>query len=54
MRPHFRALARMAKDHRLTGLSMGMTDDYHVAVEEGATVVRIGRGLFAEQLTGAR
>jgi uncharacterized pyridoxal phosphate-containing UPF0001 family protein len=28
------------------GLSMGMTDDYAVAVEEGATVIRVGRALF--------
>jgi uncharacterized pyridoxal phosphate-containing UPF0001 family protein len=28
-------------------LSMGMTDDYEIAVEEGATVVRIGRAIFA-------
>jgi uncharacterized pyridoxal phosphate-containing UPF0001 family protein len=29
-------------------LSMGMTDDFEIAVEEGATMVRIGRALFAE------
>lgn len=33
-------------DLSLDHLSMGMTQDYHVAVEEGATLVRIGRGLF--------
>ena len=31
------------------GLSMGMSDDYHVAVEEGATIVRVGRALFGER-----
>jgi pyridoxal phosphate enzyme (YggS family) len=31
------------------GLSMGMTDDYEVAVEEGATVVRVGRAIFGER-----
>ena len=31
------------------GLSMGMTDDYAVAVEEGATVIRVGRALFGER-----
>ena len=31
------------------GLSMGMTDDYPVAVEEGATIVRVGRALFGER-----
>ncbi len=30
-------------------LSMGMTDDYEVAIEEGATIVRIGRGIFGER-----
>jgi PLP dependent protein len=33
--------------HGLTELSMGMTDDYEVAIEEGATIVRIGRAIFA-------
>ncbi len=32
-----------------SGLSMGMSDDYEVAVEEGATVVRVGRALFGER-----
>jgi len=32
-----------------TDLSMGMSDDYHVAVEEGATIVRVGRALFGER-----
>jgi pyridoxal phosphate enzyme (YggS family) len=32
-----------------SGLSMGMTDDYEVAVEEGATVVRVGRAIFGER-----
>ena len=30
----------------LPELSMGMSDDYHIAVEEGATMIRIGRKLF--------
>lgn len=33
----------------LTDLSMGMTDDFEVAVEEGATMVRVGRALFGER-----
>ena len=33
----------------LPDLSMGMTDDFEVAVEEGATLVRIGRALFGER-----
>ncbi len=52
-RSHFRALARLAREHGLAGLSMGMTSDYRVAVEEGATIVRIGRVLFGERVTGA-
>lgn len=52
-RPHFRALAALAREHGLTGLSMGMTADYRVAAEEGATVVRIGRALLGERPTGA-
>ena len=31
-------------------LSMGMTDDYHIAIEEGATVIRVGRALFGERV----
>jgi uncharacterized pyridoxal phosphate-containing UPF0001 family protein len=31
-------------------LSMGMTDDYRVAIEEGATIVRIGRAIFGERI----
>jgi uncharacterized pyridoxal phosphate-containing UPF0001 family protein len=30
-------------------LSMGMSDDYPIAVEEGATIVRVGRALFGER-----
>jgi len=30
-------------------LSMGMTDDFEVAVEEGATIVRVGRAIFGER-----
>ena len=46
VRPVFRALRELAQAHGLTGLSMGMSEDYRVAIEEGATVVRIGRALF--------
>jgi pyridoxal phosphate enzyme (YggS family) len=54
-RPTFRALRELrdelvAADRRLgTGLSMGMSDDFEVAVEEGATVIRIGRALFGDR-----
>lgn len=46
VRPVFRALRELAAAHGLRGLSMGMTEDYPVAIEEGATVVRIGRAIF--------
>ena len=39
-------LFQLAAAHGLQGLSMGMTDDYPVAVEEGATVVRVGPAIF--------
>ena len=52
-RPHFRRLAALAEllRERLPfsdwrELSMGMTDDFEVAVQEGATLVRIGRAIF--------
>jgi pyridoxal phosphate enzyme (YggS family) len=45
-RPHFRALAGLARDHGLRHLSMGTSQDYAVAVEEGATIVRVGSALY--------
>ncbi len=50
-RPWFAALAALASDRGLTHLSMGTTQDYVVAVEEGATIVRIGTRLY-EDLQG--
>jgi pyridoxal phosphate enzyme (YggS family) len=46
-RPVFRTLRQLAAANGLQELSMGMTNDFEVAVEEGATMVRIGRALFA-------
>ena len=46
-RPVFRTLRDLAAANGLRELSMGMTNDFEVAVEEGATMVRIGRALFA-------
>ena len=43
----FAALAELAAEHGLERLSMGTTQDYAVAVEEGATIVRIGSALYA-------
>ncbi len=45
-RPYFRALAELAGEHGLAELSMGTSQDYVVAVEEGATLVRLGSVLF--------
>ena len=42
----FGSLRELARTHGLHDLSMGMTDDFEIAIEEGATEVRIGRGLF--------
>jgi PLP dependent protein len=46
-RPYFRRLRMLAEEHGLPELSMGTSQDYRVAVEEGATYVRIGSTLFA-------
>ncbi len=45
-RPHFKRLATLAKECGVTGLSMGMSGDFEIAIEEGATHVRIGTALF--------
>jgi len=45
-RPYFRRLRALAEEHGLSELSMGTSQDYRVAVEEGATYVRIGSSLF--------
>jgi hypothetical protein len=55
-RPFFRALRELRDQARARWpqsewrhLSMGMTDDFEVALEEGATLVRIGRAIFGER-----
>jgi pyridoxal phosphate enzyme (YggS family) len=59
-RPTFRSLRELSSRLRSThaglgsGLSMGMSDDFAVAVEEGATVVRVGRAIFGERPAEAR
>ena len=45
-RPHFAALRELARDLNLERLSMGTTQDFEVAVEEGATIVRVGSVLY--------
>jgi hypothetical protein len=46
-RPHFAALARLGTERGLRVLSMGTSQDYEVAVEEGATIVRIGTSVVS-------
>jgi pyridoxal phosphate enzyme (YggS family) len=53
-RPHFALLRRLrddlARDHpSVEELSMGMTDDFEVAVEEGSSIIRVGRAIFGER-----
>ena len=45
-RPHFARLAELADEHGLERLSMGTSQDWRVAVEEGATIVRLGTALY--------
>jgi pyridoxal phosphate enzyme (YggS family) len=49
VRPVFRKLRELRDSLELEHLSMGMTDDFEVAVEEGATMLRIGRAIFGER-----
>jgi len=48
-RPHFVRLRDLASSLGLTGLSMGMSDDFEAAVEEGSTIVRVGAALFGRR-----
>lgn len=47
-RPYFRRLRELAEAHDLPELSMGTSQDYRVAAEEGATLVRVGAVLFGQ------
>jgi hypothetical protein len=51
VRPVFSKLRSLRDSLGLEHLSMGMTDDFEVAIEEGATMVRIGRAIFGERET---
>jgi pyridoxal phosphate enzyme (YggS family) len=44
--PHFAFLAKLARDHGLANLSMGMSGDFELAVKFGATHVRVGSAIF--------
>ncbi len=48
--PIFRSLRQLRDSLGLEHLSMGMSDDFEIAVEEGATMVRIGRAIFKERI----
>ena len=45
-RPYFRRLRELAQEHGLPHLSMGMSNDFEVAIEEGATFIRVGTAIF--------
>ncbi len=44
--PWYARLRDLASEHHLTELSMGMSDDFHLAIQEGATMVRVGTRIF--------
>ncbi|WP_234553350.1 YggS family pyridoxal phosphate-dependent enzyme [Thermus caliditerrae] len=48
VRPIFRRLSRLADRFGIPERSMGMSDDFPIAIEEGATLVRVGRALFVD------
>jgi pyridoxal phosphate enzyme (YggS family) len=52
-RPYFRRLRELSQDVGLDRLSMGMSDDFEVAIEEGATLIRVGSALFGSAESSA-
>ncbi|HLR31655.1 MAG TPA: hypothetical protein VK074_04155, partial [Fodinibius sp.] len=60
VRPEFQLLRKLRDEHRsfesenvhLEHLSMGMTNDMEIAIEEGSTMVRVGRAIFGERNYG--
>ena len=48
-RPYFRRLRQLASELGVLGLSMGMSHDLEVGIEEGATIVRVGTALFGRR-----
>lgn len=48
-RPYFRRLAELARRYGMSQLSMGMSNDFEVAIEEGATLIRVGTALFGSR-----
>jgi PLP dependent protein len=49
-RPYFRRLRELAEEHGLRELSMGMSHDFEVAIEEGSTMIRVGTALFGRRV----
>ena len=47
--PHFALLKKIAKKHSLKELSMGMSDDYEIAVQLGASLVRVGSAIMGSR-----
>jgi pyridoxal phosphate enzyme (YggS family) len=45
-RPHFRAMRELQQRIGVAELSMGMSEDFEIAIEEGSTIVRVGRAIF--------
>jgi pyridoxal phosphate enzyme (YggS family) len=50
--PYFALLEKLAADHGLAGLSMGMSSDFETAIMLGATHIRVGSALFGERTAG--
>jgi hypothetical protein len=48
-RPYFSRLRKLAEQHGLSELSMGTSQDWRVAIDEGATIIRLGSSLFADR-----
>jgi uncharacterized pyridoxal phosphate-containing UPF0001 family protein len=48
-RPYFQRLRELARHTGVEGLSMGMSNDLEVAIEEGSTLVRVGTALFGRR-----
>jgi pyridoxal phosphate enzyme (YggS family) len=49
-RPYFQRLRKLAEAHGLGELSMGMSNDFETAIEEGATLIRVGTALFGKRV----
>ena len=49
-RPYFRRLRQLAGRHGLPELSMGMSNDFEAAIEEGATLIRVGTAIFGKRV----